>query len=541
MSPVSSSQQEARRSIGHVSPGLLMLVSAGLWGCVPVLFTLGSIGGTSPWLVAVLVNGLGGAGCLAVFLLRAAADAATVRPLDVLRYLRSRRSRATVLVDGLALGVSDLALIAALTYPNRAGVAIVAESWPLVAFLLFMRIGRMSAVSRSQWFWSALGVVGFYIVVFSLGGPLDSDFSLPALALAVVAAVGNGVTAPYHQRVLDGFSSDISVEKNLAFQGIRMLLGSAVAVPFGVVLASSGGLTLDTDAILPISCVALISLLSSLLFARAMETTSTVATTLGWFVTPVWSVALLAAFGFSDVPTNLVVGAVLVIGANAFLQERLEATVNVAMLISAAVASGTLVLYLPGWELANYFEYVTVVTAFYGILQGFLISRLWERKLRIDVLRGDIEVREALDLTRFEGSLEHALRDEEILRGQTELSILRSELGAYSEAVLLSLVGAASIVILVVGRPQEVMADVVAFLIPVAIAFLLGLTWTLIVKSSRPAAAWRETVRDQGVLTLDGSRSVRRDDAVFGYVLVVLIFAVYCGAILSIAQTTGGA
>lgn len=434
----------------------------------------------------------------------------TLRRADVdvsRRYLVSGRGWVPMLAGGLGIAVSNAAFFKALTFSEDAVVTLIVEGWPvLAAVFLGVVVKQFSSISRREWYWIGVAVVGFYFVVVSRDGALISGLPGLAIALAVLSAATQAGAVVAHQVVLQSVDHHRSRSKIWLLQAVRMFGASVISF-----LLAAGGrqMVWPSTAQWPlIFVVALLITASAILYHLALHYAKMAITAMLWFLTPVVSIALLQALDLGQVSGTGWVGATLIITANIFLQDKLESSINVVGLVVPTLVLGFLVIYVDGRDVENYFEYVSIIAAFYGILQGFLLSRLWDRRTRIAIL----EHAESLWHERQPrgAAVVQRGRDRDSIHDEAELVVLRREVKSFSEAILLTILGVAACGVIVYGRSDTFTGDVIGFLIPISIAYLLTISWSLI--RGVPYSELRILGTDQVA------------DAVMSYLLVVAIF-----------------
>lgn len=491
------------------SSTLLMLFSATAWALVPFFFALGAETGPNVFLYTAVVNALGSCLSAGLYIARSRRRRDWHHLAALRAYVRSSAGRKAILLDGGGIAVSNAAFVYALGFESDAAVTLIVESWPLLAaFLLTGVISRFQGLSVGQVFWSLVALAGFYVLVVGQGQPLMTGLTFTTLIAAVFSALMQAIAVSAHQRALQDLSEDLDKAKNFLLQCVRMIIASGASLLLAVLF---GPVSMAQVSIVPAAGVALAIVGSALLYAMSLQAATSSVPTLMWFITPVISIALLASAGLADLTSNVLVGATLIVSANIFLQEKLEAPINLIALVIPSVAVGTVILYTDGAAVDGYFDYVQIVAAFYGILQGFLLSRLWDRRSRIGILE-EQWVLQGHSQEMICGHITYAqvAHDSGLARDAAELSVLRAELRSYSEAVLLTVLGIAASIVVISGRANTLVGDVLAFLVPVAIVYLLTISWSLTRVTRR---------RESLMLTPQGVA-----EAAMSYVLVVLIF-----------------
>ncbi len=202
-------------------------------------------------------------------------------------------------------------------------------------------------------------------------------------------------------------------------------------------------------------------------------------------------------------------GAVFILSALMLVRRREESPGPFIATVLAVLAIGSVCLYTEGEAYDDYFAYIQLTAVVYGILQAFVLSRLWQRRLDLMV---------SSEVSGWIAALPAADRapDLELRRVDAEAraGAIRYESRTYSELLILTFLGAANVFILIVGRTDDFLGDSVCFLLGISITYLLSTSWALNFQITRFDA---------------GGRAMRQDelaDAVLSYVFLgVAVFA----------------
>lgn len=511
------------------SSTLLMLLAVLSWGILPVVFVVAGAESPSDSLAFVTVlNLVGSATAFMLYLfVKRTSNQANIRSL--MSFAKSHPSRLAMLLgDGSLIAVSNALFVWALSRNEDVLVTLVVESWPLLAaFLLTRHIARFQRLGKSQVLVALVAVVGLYLLVSSEQGPGFRQLDGFALLAATLAGLTQAGTVVIHQRLLGDFEpkSD-AIKKNFLLQTTRMLVAAVVSILLLVLVALSGGdrqfKGIDSGSILEQAALAglggALIVLSALFYARSLQLTDRPLKTLLWFLTPLVSVALLALVTSSTLSTRMLLGATLIVTANILLDKKSEPSWTLSSLVLSATIFGLLVLSVNGQSEPRYFEHLQVLAAFYAIMQGFLLNRLWDRRRQIAAREREQFIIDGLPTQEREERLARAslLEVAAYKDMQMQTQSLRNEISNFSEVLLLTLLGGATALIAIVGRPDSLLGSLNAYLIPVTIVYLLSLTWALALDRLRIEKLNTES---------------ERVDAVLNYGAAVVVFASFLVAI----------
>lgn len=490
------------------------------WSFLPVIFALGNLRELLSSVFFVAVANFAGAifaGLMYFFLRRKLQDSLFERARE---YVRGRPSRyALFLADGFFIAVSNVLFVWALSRDEKMLVTLVVESWPILsAFALAGLLGRFRGIRFTEVLIASIAVVGFYFLVGADNGFGFRDFDPVALTLALIAAITQAGTVVVHQKLLSDFRpEETSLARNMMLQTLRMV-GASVFSLFMLGGAWIAGYRSPAPAVesdsLQILGLALtggfLMVLSAILYARSLQTTDRPFKTLLWFLTPILSVVLLAILTEAELSRQIALGAALIIAANILLDKKSEPSIPLSALVVSATFFGLVVTNFDAFEVDSYFEHLQVLAAFYAILQGFLLNRLWSRRSernRQSATHGNQPSSTTGSKLAPDGSPSSGPH----VRRRTDEDI------NFSEPFLLSLLGLAIAVIAAVARPDTLLGAINAFLIPVTVCYLLALSWALTFDRLEVTA----NLTDSEML-----------DAVIGYISAVAVFGSFFAVIV---------
>lgn len=506
-----------------------MLLSVLAWSLVPVIFAVSGASSLLNSLLFVGVLNLIGAVAAALAYLWSSRRSRLrlVRPL-VRQARQHPRIAVLMLLDGGLIVLSNAAFVWALGLQEDLLVTLIVESWPVLAALALIRhVGRFKRFTKTEAIVGFVAVIGLYLLVSSGSGLGFREFDVAAVAGAVVAAAAMAGTVVVNQKLLQEFQpGDINLSKTILLQTSRMVWATLISVVLllatgvlGAQVGVQGDLALSPNLMLLAGAGGLLIVGSALLYSRAMQLTDRPFKTLLWFLAPLISITLLSFVTQSPLTKEIVVGGTLVVAANVLLDKKSEPSWTLASLVLGSTLCGFMVLTFPGLGEAQYFEHLQVLAAFYAIMQGFLLNRLWERRRQIADLDCELQAIRALPEREVAQLVERSSITDYAAYQNMEPSRQRltSEISNYSEVLLLTLLGLATGVVAIAGRPETLLGSVNAFLIPVTIIYLLGLTWSLVLDKLQ---------------RVDLLNEVERSDALVGYASAVAIFVVFLGTIV---------
>lgn len=458
-------------------PTFALLLSAFFWACFPVLIAFSALdGGQAYFEFSILLNVTGSFLCC-ILIIPLFSEAIKSK----LKFFISGHGGWLVVIDGGAIALSNAFAFWAISVGNSISVSFILESWPIFVFIvLAVFFKKYQGLSVGNLLIAILGVIGFYFMQFeetqkfilSEANPLI--FAILAAFLQVVAVVAN-------QRNLARLERKVSFKDVLPLQLLRMVAACVVSIAIVYILDVTEVRKItfidwnSSNFFIGTVLAGVFVTVSALLYALGLANAHSPIVNLIWFLTPAITALLLYVFDYAPINQEIVVGALYVLSALMLVKRREESPAPFFTMVMAVLIFGTAVVYTSGQSFSEYFDYIQLTGTIYGILQAFVLSRLWQR--RLDLAGYENAVRQK---KRFYERKQISFEDRFVVESAiARADNIRKEAKTFSELLILSFLGVANIFILIVGRLDTFLGNSVCFLLSIAIAYLLAMSWTL--------------------------------------------------------------
>jgi drug/metabolite transporter (DMT)-like permease len=457
--------------------------------------------------------------------------------IDALRLaLADQRSFRFLVIDGLAIAISNFLFIIALTRGNGAITTLILNSWPMIATAFLVRfIPQFRKISLSQIAGSSLALLGLLAIVFA-GIRKTGAVDVMALGLAFAGAAGQGLVVVTHQRFLRTTTSD-DWRLIPAWQAARNAVATAAVVVAALLTHSYAGpvhASTDLSGIWPLVLAGGFWTLSGALFHRGVSHSDNAFSTMPWLLAPLLSASLVAVAQHDSIPRSVFLGGVIILAANAMLSMTIEPPRFVTVLVATIVVVALLVLTLRGRNVSDYYTIGQTLGTFFAVTFGFLATRLHEQRTTAKLLeirwRQRLAANPALIGEIFSGTtkafnrkdIEERREIAEISAERASAQYLKQHLLPISEALMVTALAIGTCLFLVYCRPDNQVADLVSFLIVSSVVFSILLLWSNLVDTATAGAK-------DGLLSDSPNRM---GEAVFGYLSALVAFVSIVAAIL---------
>lgn len=515
-------------------PLALVSLAALAWAFVPVFFSqLQGVSVVAALLATLLVNI---SKSVVAFVAMVVLDVGKIRDrVNMVRQVAvDRKLRTLLLLDGVFIAVSNLLFLLALSRGNGAIVTLILNAWPVVATVFLVRfMPKFRRVRGSQIAGAALAVLGLVFIVFASNSVTTAGHDTFAIVLAIGGAVGQGFVVVTHQLFLH------KVQASWTYQPLWQTLRSAVAV-FMVLLFLAPAVVINGSELVNFEWNLTGSLLlaglfwtaSGIFFHLGVARSENAFSTVPWLLAPLLSAVLVALAQGSSIPRSVFFGGVIVLAANAMLSLTIEPPRNVSVLVMTVVVVAACVLSIRGRNVQEFYAIGQTLGTFFAVSFGFLVSRLHQQRNSAKLLEIRWKSYEDLVSSRAGDHLENHANDIQ----RSELAGFRADRdgAAYlarsllpiSEALVVTVLGVGSCFILVYGRPDDPVGDLLTFLIVSSVLFSVVSLWgALSGQSGWTAEALPETAPSSGQV----------GEAVFGYVSALVAYLSITVAILASA------
>lgn len=415
-----------------------------------------------------------------------------------------------IIIGCLTILLSIACLLTAFFYMSKAGATIVYEVWPIVAMYatpLLIKKG-WDKISARDMFFSVLafGGVGFiyYPEIVSEGGFFLEGFNIRDLYIMLLPFLG-GVFMAISSVLKARISHNLECEGNplASVLFVKMLFSMVVAVlcvPF---------LLFWPDA--P-SQYTMMTILGMLFTGVMTWTFGDVAYTLAvlkankssimvlWFLVPVLSVVWLWMAGESVITAYVVLGAIIIISSNLLMTVKADTSISYVAAVVTMIFCGIYTYFTDGLDFPDYYEAVGVPVVFFAILVAFMMDRLIKRdtleeELALDIINhiddnpgkygkkarelcSHIEAIVRTNNASVINQHYRAVRNSGIKHLQAvhtqldRLALSKVQGSRFAEIFILFLIGALTVGVSIVYRPDDIIGDGFAMVHAVTIVFI---------------------------------------------------------------------
>lgn len=494
---------------------LMVLASSVLWAVQPVFILV--VGRMSPD-GALLFLALNKAGTLVLAALAMArfSDRKVLRDLFARPKLR-RDLAVTLVLDAVFISLSYVFLALSAARSNLATSAIFFESWPIFAAVLmftFLRrpddsLGRLLAAL-------VLFVAGLAILnaegTGTILGALSADGVLP-----IASGVSMGAAAFITQRFMRLHTEFTSFRNFVVVVFLRNLFSTGLLAVAALVWWPAGGVEVSAGFLLLAMAFGGLVLANSLLYHIGVARSDSNAVALVALLSPVLAPVILFALGLGVPSVEFFVGAAFIVAGVSVTARTRDNTAQFQLLLFVMLLSGSVIVFVNGLGVANYYLYIQATAVFYGLFQTSALSRLYDRYVRGKRLA--LEIYEICRARAYkQDPLGYAMR-------KRELRSIKSEVSSVSELLLLTLFATANVLLAVVARDNSLEGDTIAYVITVASSFMVLICWyyQFRIMAMTPLSAVRLSRRPTNVL-LARSLSYAVSSTLFFWILFVILF-----------------
>ncbi len=436
------------------------------------------------------------------------------------KLVTSPRLMGLAVLDSATNAVAFYLLVRGLEGASKLQAAILYETWP-VAFLIFtltLRAGRPGGFRvTGHWGWSllffAVGLVGLLLVASSdltaLGALASPDalgevppgvwFGLgSALFMALSTLFATDISRALKDAALarsaDAGELGASVRASIASSLISRVISLGVAAAVVLVAPDAAPqAAVSTGAIWSVSLVfalpGLIAGLGGVTFIAANNLSAFSNVNLLWYFTPLFAAAFLAGLGYeTDVAGSVFLGAVFIVVANFGLNLEREFGLGFRAALAALSVFAAVSFFVPGYAYEGHFEATALVTAFFAITVAFLIDRQNRRRNDIEdllsaLLIENLKIGDAriaayvMGAAQATGGPAQSARAQEIYEAyetarpeiaKAVLDVARAQARRiqFGEMFSLFMLASSLIIVAILGRPDSVLADFIAIVVP---------------------------------------------------------------------------
>ncbi len=443
-------------------------------------------------------------------------------------------------------------LLASFAYVSKAASVFTFEAWPVMGIYLAPILIKKGwdRISRRDLLFSLLALIGIAFLLLPERAAASYHVLLPlvgGLLMAIASVMKSRVS---HD--LENKSHPIG-----SLLKIQMLFSGGVAllsIPFVLFLPDK-------------HCIFTAGNIMAILFTGiAIHTLGNVSYTMGilrsakanimvlWCLMPVFAVFWLWMAGQADIPASIALGAIFIITASLMTTVKADKTLSYSATIVSILLCGVYVYFIDGLAMDDYYQAISVPLFFYAILVAFMMDRLiksdeLEEQMAVEIMNYiDEHASKIGDATKtctahilgmvttndtakvnahYKAVRNHPNKHLSGIYNQLDQLVLSKVRGTnFSEMFVIFIVGILTVVSSIAYRPNNLIADGFAIVVPLSAIFIF---FTLFDLSNNRREFYLERDKNGEIalshhLTLDlfGER-------IIATILIVVILAAFIG------------
>ncbi|MDE2336992.1 MAG: DMT family transporter [Alphaproteobacteria bacterium] len=488
-------------------PFVYMMLAVLSWSLFPLTGVWGTERiGIFDFILWAYVAGFAASG--AVYLMMPARKRAALPPLG----LQSGKTAAVLVLAWVAAILSFFCLLRSFSYMPRAAATIAFEIWLILAIYvspLLMKRGWDTISLRDKMF-SLLAVAG---VLFLLA-PLAPQLSLFRLLLPVIGGCCMTVASVIKPQIARRLENrDYPLASLLRIQTLFCGGTALLAVPFACLWPDKQSFYDARGVAAILFAGTVIFTLGNVFYTLAMLRAQKGNILALWSLKPVLAVLWLWLAGQTGITPLIVLGGIFIIASGMMISVKADQSQSYAATVVCLILCGAYAYFFKGLGMDDYYQAISVPLFFYAILVAFMMDRLiksdeLEERLAIETMNhvaaaaGEIgpaaeacrahiygiittndiaEVDAHYRAVRNDGNPRLAAIHDRL--DQLVLSKVRGT--NFSEMFVIFIVGALTVLSSMVYRPDTLIADGFAIVVPLSVVFIFFTLIDLVDKRRR--------------------------------------------------------
>ncbi len=485
-------------------PALYMMFSVLSWSLFPLL---------SVW-------GIGSLGIFDYILLTYAAGlAATLVLLFLTPGFKDLRKEGLKRIDGkmmvdiiigcVTVVLSFACLLVSFSYMSKAGATVVYEAWPILAMYITPLLIKKGweTISRKDLAFSLLALVGIGFLLYpeikTAGFAADKFMGTFHLLLPLLGGALMAVAAVMKSRVshlLENKKHPIAslLRTQAIFSACVMVLSGI----FALIWPDKPDVFSRENILIVVAVGVFIHTLGNVAYTMAILRSAKPNIVALWYLMPVFSVVWLWLAKVSAVTEYIVWGSIFIITSNLIMTIRADRSKSYVATLIGLLVCGLWIYFTNGQEvITDYYQATSVPLFFYAILVAFMMERLIDRdrseeSLAIEVINyidehvesigkaasaafkdhitGIITGADPADVARHYQAVRNANNKHirAVHNQLDQLALSKAQSTSFSEMFTLFMVGALTVVMLIIYRPHYFIADGYSIVLALAVIFV---------------------------------------------------------------------
>ena len=442
-------------------------------------------------------------------------------------------------IQGLLNSLAHVSLMTSFIYVNEYAAALIYDIWPiLMVVILPIFVDDKNHANMKDWMFIVLSAIGLFLII-EAKAPFDfmlkfdvaiwsasTTFGIGAALVAMVCMALTSTIAVVLQGMTRGalFVDAFKGDGTLSFRGTPTLVsdeyadicssiaGSFVGHFFSMLISFSALYTwvtfynpritssFDTlnDIYLFLAAGSVVAI-GAIFFIYGNSKTKLPSINILYNLTPLVGLIFLYIFGSRDIiPSQVLLGGMLVIAANLAVSLRIELSASYYTALLGLCIAAVYCFFVPGMGMNNYYSAIAIPSGIFAILTAFMTERLAARQVQqeelavrlVSVARetGEPSVWDATKQYLYTVFGVYSARTVEAETGRfldavssfskelrglgIQLSSNRTRMFSFGEVFVLWLIGGCTLFLTVIGRPMTIESNLLAVVLVATISFL---------------------------------------------------------------------
>ena len=461
-----------------------------------------------------------------------------------------------IFIGCLAVLLSFACLLISFSYMSRASATVTFEAWPAIAIYLAPILIKSSweKVSRRDLLFSLLALTG---IIFLLV-PQARYLSLNHLFLPLVGGILMAVASVIKSRISRGLEN-----KNYPVASLlktQMLFSAGVillSIPFVLLWPDKHSVFTPENIMAVVFTGVAIHTLGNISYTMAILRSAKSNIIVLWCLMPVFAVLWLWLAGQTTITPSIVLGAIFITTASMMMTVKADRSLSYTATVVAILVCGSYVYFFSGLGMDDYYQAISVPLFFYAILVAFMMDRLiksdgLEEQMAVEIMNYIDEnvAKMGNDAATYREHILGMVTTNDIAQvnnhyravrnntskhlsgiyNQLDQLVLSKVRGTnFSEMFVIFIVGALTVFSSVVYRPDNLIADGFAVVVPLSVIFIFFTVLDL--SENRRHFFLRRN--KEGVMALTQQVTIDLlSERIIAAILIVAILAAFSGLLM---------
>ena len=404
-----------------------------------------------------------------------------------------------IFIGCLAALLSFACLLISFSYMSKAVATIVFEAWPVIAVYLAPILIKKGweKISQRELLFSLLAFAGIDLLLM----PQAHHQSLTHLLLPLAGGILMAAASMLKSRVsheLENKSHPITslLKTQLLFSGGVILL----CIPFSLIWPDKHSVYTAENVMAILFTGIAIHTLGNISYTMAILRSVKANIIVLWCLMPVFAVLWLWLAHQTEITSFIILGTIFIMTASLMTSVKADRSLSYTATIVAILVCGTYVFFINGLGMEDYYQAISVPLFFYAILVAFMMDRLiksdgLEEQMAVEIMNyidehaakigaaantcrehilGIVTTNNVAQVnSHYKAVRNNQNKHLSDIYNQLDQLVLSKVRGTnFSEMFVIFIVGALTVVSSVIYRPDNLIADGFAIVVPISVIFI---------------------------------------------------------------------